>query len=186
MISATAACAPTRCGEHLDDLTLDQRGVDVEDDEPLGPSRQAVVLERDVDALGDGDPRHRGLQLRVGTARWHRDPQLQSGHRVVGDPADEVDVDAQRRHFPGHHTERLGADRAAQHDDGVGGRLPQHGQVVAALDRDVQADAADRRLHLVAQLGSAGDLVRTRDQHTQRQSAANDDLLDVEQLHLVP
>ena len=43
-------------GEHLDDLTLDQGGVDVKDDEPLGPSRQAVVLERDVDALVDRHP----------------------------------------------------------------------------------------------------------------------------------
>ena len=41
-------------------------------------------------------------------------------------------------------------------------------------------------LHLVAQLGATGDLVRTRDQHAQRQSAANDDLFDVEQLDLVP
>ena len=42
-------------GEHLDDLALDQRGVDVEHDQPLGPPRQAVVLDGDVDALGDGD-----------------------------------------------------------------------------------------------------------------------------------
>ena len=54
-------------GQHLDDLALDQGGVDVEDDEPLGPPRQAVVLERDVDALVDGDPGHRRLQLRNAT-----------------------------------------------------------------------------------------------------------------------
>ncbi len=50
-------------GQHLDDLALDQRRVDVKHDEPLGPSRQAVVLERDVHTLVDGHPRHRGLQL---------------------------------------------------------------------------------------------------------------------------
>ena len=52
-------------GEHLDDLALDQRRVDVEHDEPLGPSRQAVVLERDVDALVDRHPGQRRLQLAV-------------------------------------------------------------------------------------------------------------------------
>ena len=65
-------------GQHLDDLALDQRRVDVEHDEPLGPSRQAVVLQRDVHALFDGDPRQRGLQLRVGSPGRHRDPQLQA------------------------------------------------------------------------------------------------------------
>ena len=88
--------------------------------------------------------------------------------------------------FAGHHAERLGGDRTAQHDDGVGGRLPQHRHVVAALDRDVQADAVDGGAHLVAQLGAAGDLGRTRNQHAQRQPAADDDLFDVEQLDLVP
>ena len=50
----------------------------------------------------------------------------------------------------------LGGDRPAQHHDGVGGRLAHHRQVVAALDRHVEADAVDGGLHLVAQFGTAG------------------------------
>ena len=149
-------------GQHLDDLALDQGGVDVKDDEPLGPSRQAVVLERDIDTLVDRDPRQRRLQLPVDRAGRHRDPQLQTRYGIVGDAADEVDVDAERGDLAGHHAERLGGDRAAQHDDGVGRRLAHHRQVVAALDRDVEADAVDGGLHLVAQLRPAGDLRRDR------------------------
>ena len=61
-------------GEHLDDLTLDQRRVDVKDDEPLGPSRQAVVLDRDVDALVHRHPRQRDLQLSINPTGRHRHP----------------------------------------------------------------------------------------------------------------
>ena len=93
---------------------------------------------------------------------------------------------SERRDFAGHHAERLGADRTAQHHDGVGGWFPQHRMVVAALDRDVQAEPVDGGAHLVAQLGAAGDLGRTRHQHAQRQPTADDDLFDVEKLDLVP
>ncbi len=174
-------------GQHLDDLALDQRRVDVEDDEPLGPSRQAVVLQRDVDTLVDGDPRQRGLQLAVDAAGRHRDPQLQSGHRVVGDAADEVDVDAERGHLTGHHAERLGGDRPAEHDDGVGGRLAAS-PACSSLRSIVTSSPTPwmAALDLVAQLATAGHLGRARYQHAQRQPAADDDLFDVEQLHLVP
>ena len=184
--SATAASAPDPGGQHLDDLALDQCRVDVKDDEPLGPSRQAVVLERDVDTLVDRDPRHRRLQPLVNPVRRHRHPQLQTRYGIVGDAADEVDVDAERGHFAGHHAERLGGDRPAQHDDGVGGRLAHHRQRVAALDRHVEADTVDGGLHLVAQLGPAGHFRRTGHQDAQRQAAADDDLFDVEELDLVP
>ena len=60
------------------------------------------------------------------------------------------------------------------------------GMLVAALDRHVEADAVNRVLDLVAQLGTAGRLGRARDQHAQRQPPADDDLFDVEQLDLVP
>ena len=173
-------------GQHLDDLALDQGGVDVKDDEPLGPSRQAVILERDIDALGDGDLRQRFLQLSVDRARRHRDPQLQTRYGIVGDAADEVDVDAERGDLAGHHAERLRSDRAAEHDDRVGRRFPHHRHVVAALDRHVETDTVDGRLDLVAQRGPASDLRRADDQHSQRQPAADDDLFDVEQLDLVP
>ena len=38
-------------GQHLNDFTLNQSGVDIEDDEPLGPTLEAVILHSDVDAL---------------------------------------------------------------------------------------------------------------------------------------
>ena len=68
----------------------------------------------------------------------------------------------ERGHLPGHHAERLGGDGPAQHDDGVGRRLPHHRHVVAALDRHVEADAVDGGLDLVAQLGAAGHFRRGR------------------------
>ena len=153
-------------GQHLDDLALDQGGVDVKDDEPLGPSRQAVILERDIDAFGDGDLRQRFLQLSVGRARPHRDPQLQTRYGIVGDAADEVDVDAERGDLAGDHAERLRSDGAAEHHDRVGRRFPHHRHVIAALDRDVETDAVDGRLDLVAQRGPASDLRRADDQHS--------------------
>src|SRR5258705_13792527 len=99
--------------QHLDDLALDQGGVDVKDDEPLGSSRQAVVLERDIDTLVDRGPRQRSLQLSVDCTGRHRDPQLQTRYRIVGNAADEVDVDAERGDLARNHTERLGGDWAA-------------------------------------------------------------------------
>ncbi len=60
--------------QHLDDFLLDQRRVDVEHDEPLGPTRDAVVLQRDVDTDVAGDPRQHLLQLSPDTRR-HRHPQ---------------------------------------------------------------------------------------------------------------
>ena len=173
-------------GQHLDDLTLDQRRVDVEHDEPLASSGKAVVLQRDVHTLIDRDPRHRGLQLGVDTAGWHRHPQLQSRYRIVGDAANEVDVDAERGHFTGHHAKGLCGDRPAEHDDGVGGGLPHHRHLVAALDRHVEPDFVDGVLDLVTQLGTACRFGRARHQHAQRQTPADDDLFDVEQLDLMP
>ena len=172
-------------GQHLDDLALDQRRIDVEHDEPLGAPVQAVVLDRDVDLLLGGHPGQRGLQLAVGSRR-HRDPQLQAGDRIVGDAADEVDVDAQRGHLAGHRAECRGGDRPAQHHDGVGRRFPDDRHVVAALDRDVEAHPVDRGFDVVAQRGAVGDIRRTGHQHTQRQPAPDHHLFDVEQLDSVP
>ena len=172
-------------GQHLDDLALDQRRVDVEHDEPLGPSRQAVVLQRDVDALFDRDPRHRRLQLAVGRPRWHGDAQLQPGDGIVRDAADEVDVDSERGNLPGHDAERLRRDGPPQHHDRVGGRLSQDGQVVAALDGDIEPDGLDGLQHVVPQLVSTGHVGRTDDQDAQGQPTPDHDLFDVEQFDLV-
>ena len=67
-------------GEHLDDFLLDQCRVDVEHDEPFGAPRDAVVLQRHVDAGVGGHPRQHFLQLAPDPGR-HGDPQLQAGDR---------------------------------------------------------------------------------------------------------
>ena len=136
-------------GEHLDDFLLDQRRVDVEHDEPFGAPRDAVVLQRHVDADVGGHPRQHLLQLPADPGR-HGHPQFQAGDRIVRDAADEVDVDAQGGHLMGNPAERFGSDRPAQHHDRVRRRVPDDRQIVAALDSDVQADAMDRRFDLVA------------------------------------
>ena len=56
-------------GEHLDHLAGDQGRVDVEDDEPLGPSLQPGPFDGDVDPggradLGDGRPQCRVVGAR--------------------------------------------------------------------------------------------------------------------------
>ena len=48
-------------GQHLDDLALNQGGVDVEHDEPFSPSLEAEVLHGDVDALLGAHPGEIGL-----------------------------------------------------------------------------------------------------------------------------
>ena len=172
-------------GQHLDDLALDQRRIDVEDDEPLGAPFQAVGLECHVDALVAGHPCQRGLQLATGSRR-HRDPQLQAGDRIVGDAADQVDVDAQSGRLAGHRAECPRGDRPAQHHDGVGRRFPDDRHVVAALDRDVEAHRVDGGFDVVAQRGAVRDFRRAGHQHTQGEPAPDHHLFDVEQLDSVP
>ncbi len=104
----------------------------------------------DVDALGGREACEGLLQLTVGRPRWHRDPQFEPRDGIVRHAADEVDVDAERSHFPGHHAECLGGDGSTEDDDRVRRRLLEYREVVAAFDGDVQPDAADRCGDLVA------------------------------------
>jgi hypothetical protein len=66
----------------------------------------------------------------------------------------------------------------------VRGRLAQNWHVVAALDGDVQPDAADRVGDLVT-LSGTGYLAGPGHQHGEGQAAADDDLFDVEELDLL-
>ena len=172
-------------GQHLDDLALHQRRVHVEHDQAFGPPLQGVVLDRHVDALLGRHLVQGGPQRGV-RSRRHRDPQLQAGHRVVGDAADEVDVDPEAGHRPGHRAERGGGDGPAQHEDGVGRGVPNDRHVVAALDADVEAHPADGRFDVTTQLGAVGDIRGTAHQHAERQAVPNHHLFDIEQLDAVP
>jgi hypothetical protein len=67
----------------------------------------------------------------------------------------------------------------------VRGRLPEHRHSVAALDGHVETHAADGELHLGAELRAARDLGRTRNEHAQCQSPADDHLFDVEEIDAV-
>ena len=67
-----------------------------------------------------------------------------------------------------------------EHHDRVRGRLAQHRHVVAALDRDVQADADGWRASTSSRSScTARDVGRAGHQHAQRQPAPDHDLLDV-------
>ncbi len=100
-------------GEHLDDLALDERGVDVEDDQALGTTRETAALHRDVDVeaageFDEGVPQG-GVGLDAGVGRG--DHQFEAGERVVGDAADRIDVRALGREGAAHRSQRLGTDR---------------------------------------------------------------------------
>src|SRR5690606_14816215 len=76
-------------GQQLDDLAADEGGVDVHDDEPLGPAGQAGALDGDVDLLGGGLGGERDAQL-VGVGPG--DGHLDAGDRPLGEAFDAVDV----------------------------------------------------------------------------------------------
>lgn len=110
-------------GEQLDDLALDEGGVDVHDDQPLGAPVQAALLDGDVDLLLGGLDGEPGAQrVRVGAGDVH----LDAGDGVLREPLDAVDVGA------------VGGDPAG--DPGHGGGLER-----VAEDGDVQPPAGPVR-----------------------------------------
>ena len=99
-------------GEHLDDLALDQRGVDVHHDQPHAAAEQVRGLDGDVDALAGGllDQR-RPQPVGVGAG----DVQVDRGDRVARHPLDPVDVGARVGDPAGDRGHRRRLERGADH-----------------------------------------------------------------------
>ena len=93
-------------GQHLDHLVLDQRRVDVHDDQVDPPAGQPAGLHRHVDVQVVAD-RHQLPAQRRGVGC--EDLEGQDGHRVVGDPVDPRDVRPARG-----HARRQGAEVAGR------------------------------------------------------------------------
>jgi hypothetical protein len=163
-------------GDHLDDLALDQRGVDVHDHEALGVPQDAVLLHRDVDPLLVGDRGQVGLQLvGVGAGDLHAD----RGHRVARHADDAVDVaavvlDALRQRGHGGRTQR-----GTQHHDlraaHAAGAVVAHTVLDGDLEPEVPADAAHDPLE-------SAEVVGKGDEGAEDEPAAHDELLDIDDL----
>ena len=145
-------------GEHLDDLALDQRGVDVHHDEALGVAQDAALLDRDVDAvLVRPTAAQVGLQdVGVGA----RDLQPQRGDGVAGQAQDAVDVAAGVGDPLGEGGHRGRAQRVAEDDDLRAADAARPVVAGAVLDLDLEAERRRRRSRTVGL--ERRDVVRAR------------------------
>ena len=163
-------------GDHLDDLALDEGGVDVHDDEPHRAPQQAGRLYGDVDALGgglDGEQRAQHLGLHA------RDGQVDGGDGIAGHPLDAVDVGAAVRDPAGDGRHRRRPERGAQHGDVRATRAALPVVADAAVDLDLHAQRGRGLLDGVAQLLP---VPRRGDEDPEDEPAAQHDLLDVDDL----
>ena len=171
--------APGVLGEHLDHLALDERGVDVHDDETLRVPQDAALLDREVHLVLERGDREVGLQ-EVGVGTRHLHPQ--SGDRVAGEPQDTVDVAAgvlDPRGDRGH-----GGRRQRVAEDGDLAASDPTGAVVAGavLDLDLEPELLAHGSHgLLERFGP----LRPCRQHAEHQASPHDELLDVDDLQRV-
>ena len=172
--AATSAARPGVLGQQLDDLVLDERGVDVHDDEAAAAAGQP--------GRGDGDVgadlvRHHGQVLAQVADVGARDVELDGRDGVARQPPDAVDVGAVLgdRGSDGRHVVRLEGG-AHHHDRGPAGA--PRGVVTAPGDevdphpqpRPGAGQPVDE--HVLVAAGG--------EQHRQGEVAAHDDLLEVE------
>ena len=163
-------------GDHLDDLALDQRGVDVHHDEPHAAAQQVGGLDRDVDALPGG----LGGQLRaqrVGSRA--RDVQVQRGDRVARHPLDAVDVGAGIGDATGHRGHRGSGERGAEHGDVRASVRGLAGVAAPRLHLQGHRQLVRGRLEVLAQ---ALDVVGGRHQQAEDEATPQHDLLQVHDL----
>ena len=162
--------------EQLDDLLLDERRVDVEDDEAPAAAREPTGCDRDVDPLRGGDERELGAQ---GGHVGPGDVELHGRHRVAGQAPDAVDVgpvvgDACRDEGDG-----VGAQRCAEHDHGRTSLARPRIDAGALDDREAEPESVRGHGGCVAQLV---DMRAGTQQDGERQVTVDHDLLDVEDL----
>ena len=163
-------------GEQVDDLALDQRGVDVEHDQAHAVAAEVGRLDRDVEALDRGlDREHRAERLGVGSGHMEVDRR----HRVSRHPLDAVDVRAGVGDAAGDGREGAGLQRRP--DDGHVGAAFEPLPVVAGAAVDVDAHV-QRCSGLVDARAQLLPVARRRDQDAQDEAAPQHDLLDVEDL----
>ena len=163
-------------GEQLDDLVLDQRGVDVHHDEPTAAAGQAGRGHGDVgtDLVG-----HHGEVLPQVPDVGARHVELDGGHGVAREPPDAVDVGAVVGDRGGDGRHVVGLERGAhQHDRGPAGAARS---VVTVADLEVDPHPEGR-----AGAGQPVDehvlVAPGGQQHRQGEVSAHDDLLEVEHL----
>src|SRR5690606_32095795 len=174
-------------GEQLDDLALDQRGVDVHHDQVLGAALQAGGLQGDVDLLGGRLGGEVAAEpLRVGAG----DLQLDGGDRVAGQPLDPLDVGAGAGDRGGDRAQRARAQRVGQHGD-VQPAVGDRGDPVVAgreLGLHLQVDgglldgAADLFEDAVP-ADAGGDALVHGEQGAEDQPPSDHDLVQVDEDH---
>ena len=131
-------------GEHLDDLALDQRRVDVHHDQAHAATQQVGGLDGDVDALVGRLPGQDVAQL-LGVDP--RDVQVDRRDRVARHPLDAVDVGAGVGDPAGDGGHRRGLQRRAEHGD-VAATLGTAAVVAgAALELEGHAEVGGDALH---------------------------------------
>ena len=167
-------CPASVLGQQLDDLVLDEGGVDVHHHEAATAAGEPGGGHGDV---GPDPVRHHGEVLAQVADVGARDVELDGGDGIARQPPDAVDVGAVLgdggRH--GRHVVRL--ERGAHHHDGGPAGAP--GRVVTAPGDQVDPHPQPR-----PRAGQPVDehvLVEARgEQHRQREVASHDDLLEVE------
>ena len=179
--SATCASQPGLRGEHLDDLALHERRVDVHHDQPPRPPPQRRRLDGDVDRLLHRLGRQLGPQRRRCRRRRRagRTPRAGSS-TAAGRARCWRRSAARRRATPAKAAGCSGAPSTVTWWRGAGRR------VLVAVER--------RELDLDVELGGAGArrAARTRaavagsgDDDAEQQPVVHDDLLDVAELDVV-
>ena len=165
-------------GQHLDDLTANQRRVDVHHDKPLGPSIETTALDGDVDLFACGCGIQGGSQeIRIGAG----DIEFDAGDRMAGESFDAIDVRAGAGNAAGDRSHRRGSQRMSQHGDvqrsGTRGRFgigpDRHLDLEPEVARDVRKSVAQSQFLVGARATEV-------DEHTEDQPAAQHDLLGVE------
>ena len=163
-------------GEQLDDLVLDQGGVDVHDDEPSAAAGQPAGGHGDVEAVDAGLERQlpsQPVDVRAGHV------ELDRRHRIARQPSDAVDVGAVRGDARGDGGDATGPQGRTQDHDCGSSAASVPAVAGADLDLDLEVEVAAHR----GQHGPQPFVgVARREQHGEGQVPTDHHLLEVEHL----